>query len=810
MGLFMSRLFRDLKARKFQVLILMFILGLGGSIWFGLLNSLEWRRQASDEFNSDYNLDDGVLTVANEYGWDQTQIKQIMSEYPELDQIEAVNYRFRYSLSYEFNGTRGFTVMRGYLYGYDVESFTAAPVDGFVLRKGNLLDTSDIGEDVILLDDNFRDEHGLELNDPINLRLLDKMQMVQMTGTVRSPEWVFSMDPESTAITMMSSFGIGYTLLPNLQSWLNISDNINQIVFKVDPSADPDTVGEDLETYFESKGITVSYKSRESYPAQAMLQNDMDGDEKTYKKFAQIVYIVAIFSLWISINRLVIQQRREIGIDLSLGTSRKKILLYYLSYGLLIGLGGSVFSIIFGYWIGNALGDLAWDILNIPVPETEINWNFALQSVIFSLLCSLISAWWPAWKSSRMVPINALRQDPALAATGKTVGKVFSWIFTPLTAASINARIGLRNVLRNRRRTIATILGFGLAISLIIFMLGTMSTFNGTIDDYTTQQGDWDLRATFYAPIPYDMTDQITQDNRVDDHYFGLSYFAKIHGSEESDVIQLMSFSKFDFIPLKLDANFEEDSIVISKKLADELAISNTDLINVDHLVFGSTGYSMQSTSLTVTNLHNRASKLEAFVPWVSLQNLMNVSGAANQLLLTVGDENINSVREELYKLPFVQLVEVHEDIKSDIEEAIEQFMGAFYAFYVICFLIAFAVILLTSLITHSERTRETGTLATLGASDRMILKISFWEASFMAVVSILIGYSLGYLILGSVLIPMIEAKYGTLVFEPKIIYSEWISVGIIAWLIALISQLPLLKSLRKMDLSQATKVRDF
>ena len=79
MGLFMARLFRDLKERKFQVLILMFILGLGGSAWFGLLNSLEWRRQAFDEFNNDYNLDDGVLTISNEYGWDQTEIKQIMA-----------------------------------------------------------------------------------------------------------------------------------------------------------------------------------------------------------------------------------------------------------------------------------------------------------------------------------------------------------------------------------------------------------------------------------------------------------------------------------------------------------------------------------------------------------------------------------------------------------------------------------------------------------------------------------------------------------------------------------------------------------
>jgi len=118
--------------------------------------------------------------------------------------------------------------------------------------------------------------------------------------------------------------------------------------------------------------------------------------------------------MWISISRLVNHQRREIGIDLSLGTDDKKILLYYLSYGFLIGVLGGIFSIIFGYYVGKGMGSLTEELLNLPGWETNIRMDFALQAWTISLTVSLLSAFWPAWKSSRLLPITALRQDPSL------------------------------------------------------------------------------------------------------------------------------------------------------------------------------------------------------------------------------------------------------------------------------------------------------------------------------------------------------------------------------------------------------------
>ncbi|MCG3219398.1 MAG: hypothetical protein H7643_10475, partial [Candidatus Heimdallarchaeota archaeon] len=55
----------------------------------------------------------------------------------------------------------------------------------------------------------------------------------------------------------------------------------------------------------------------------------------------------------------------------------------------------------------------------------------------------------------------------------------------------------------------------------------------------------------------------------------------------------------------------------------------------------------------------------------------------------------------------------------------------------------------------------------------------------------------------------MFAAEYDALIIQIGLPIETWFIVGLIMWVIALISQLPILWVLKKMDLSQATKVRD-
>ncbi|MHA1910365.1 MAG: ABC transporter permease [Candidatus Kariarchaeaceae archaeon] len=810
-SIFVSRLLRELWKKKIQVIILMLLMGFGGSAWFGMRSAVDWRKELIYNFFDDYGLDDGVINIQQEFGVNQTELLEVLSTFEHLDELDAWDTRYRLSISLEFNDSRGLKVTKAFLYGLPLESFESGEIDTLAIRTGRSLTADDLLESVFLLDDTFRRENDLEINDTVNLRIQETVQTSMIAGGIRSPEWIFLMDPETAVFSLSSSFGVGYALLPTMQSWLNISNNVNQLVFKSSPEVDPEIIGEQLKAHFLANDIIVDFKGRDDFEAHTLVVKDVESDDDAMMSFAIIIFIVAAFSIWISISRLVNHQRREIGIDLSLGTDDNKILLFYLSYGLLIGIFGGIFSTIFGYYVGKGMGSLTDELFNLPSMDTNIRWVFAFQAGGICLAISLLSALWPAWKSSRLLPIAALRQDPSLVPTVKIVTKVITWIFTPIILLSINAKIGLRNVLRNRRRTIAVILGIAFCLGQIIFVLGAMAAFQDSVHIYATDQGEWDLRVTMSVPVTYETTQEITDDIRVTNYHYGLNYFGKIYNGPDTSMVQLLAFSDSSSIPLKLDSSLVENSstIAISKELAKDLGVKTNDNISLENVVFGSSGNNLKNSTLQITSFHDRVAKFEAIIPMETLQRLMNVTTSSNMLFLDVEPSSESSVRELLYQLPYVRIVEVHDDLSGDIDEMFEEFKGIIYTLYVICFLIAFFVILLTSLITISEREREIGTLSTLGASDRMILNISLWEATFQVIGGIILGFLFGFFLLDQILKEMFSSQYDALIIQIGLPIETWIIVGLIMWVIALISQLPLLRVLRKMDLSQATKIRD-
>ena len=98
-SLFVSRLIRDLWKKKIQVIILILLIGFGGSAWFGLRSAIDWRRDTLYNFFDDYNLDDGVININQEFGTNQTELLEVLSSFEHLDQMEAWDTRYKLSIS---------------------------------------------------------------------------------------------------------------------------------------------------------------------------------------------------------------------------------------------------------------------------------------------------------------------------------------------------------------------------------------------------------------------------------------------------------------------------------------------------------------------------------------------------------------------------------------------------------------------------------------------------------------------------------------------------------------------------------------
>ena len=98
----------------------------------------------------------------------------------------------------------------------------------------------------------------------------------------------------------------------------------------------------------------------------------------------------------------VTERTREIGIRMSMGARPSNILMQFLLEAVILALLGGILGIILG--ILGAAGvahSLGWPLVVSP--------EAVLLTVLASAGVGVVSGYYPAWKASRMEPIEALR-----------------------------------------------------------------------------------------------------------------------------------------------------------------------------------------------------------------------------------------------------------------------------------------------------------------------------------------------------------------------------------------------------------------
>ena len=100
----------------------------------------------------------------------------------------------------------------------------------------------------------------------------------------------------------------------------------------------------------------------------------------------------------------VTQRTREIGILRAMGIRRSQILQVFLLQGALLGLIGSAIGASFGYLLVMAFNQFGPKLFYIEVPSYLISGAAAVATVV-----GILAALAPAWRASRLDPVQAIR-----------------------------------------------------------------------------------------------------------------------------------------------------------------------------------------------------------------------------------------------------------------------------------------------------------------------------------------------------------------------------------------------------------------
>jgi len=129
-----------------------------------------------------------------------------------------------------------------------------------------------------------------------------------------------------------------------------------------------------------------------------------------------LIVMVAALNIVATLVLLVMEKNRDIGILLSMGATRRAILWIFMLQGLIIGLLGTVCGLVLGISLSWILD--TYQLISLPeqvyylshVPFLLVPADFIVVGLL-AVAVSFLATIYPAWRASRLDPVEALRHE---------------------------------------------------------------------------------------------------------------------------------------------------------------------------------------------------------------------------------------------------------------------------------------------------------------------------------------------------------------------------------------------------------------
>ena len=522
------------------------------------------------------------------------------------------------------------------------------------------------------------------------------------------------------------------------------------------------------------------------------------GQTKSIKSLATVFplvfYAVAILVSLISMNRMVEDDRGEIGTLKSLGFTNKEIITKYLLFSLIATLIGGIIGIALGLTAIPYLIFVIYKILFV-LPNFHIGLNplMSIGGIVIAIICICGATLITAYKVLKGKPAELMRPK-APAAGKKILLEKISFIWHKLNFSN---KITIRNIFRYKKRVLVTIVGICGCTALMLCGFG----IKDSIVDITNMQfiDTFKYDETVYTnDLDINEVDQIFNNDKIKEYILAEQITATIDKSKVTMIaIDSSDFNKI-FNVKDLETNKQKtltkNSIMITDKLAELQGLTIGDTITI--LDGDAKEYKLKITDIVKNYIEHYIyidkSQLEEFNPNTVFLNTNNITEKEQDELskeLLKNDCIINVIHTETLM-----------DSTSDMVKSLDLIIAVLV---VLAAALSFVVLYNLSNINITERKREIATLKVLGFYNKEVDNYITRENMILTLLGIIPGFVLGYF-LTFITIGTVEMENTR--FIRDITLQSYLYSAIISIVFTLIVNFVTHFSLKKIDMIESLK----
>jgi len=760
-----KKLLRTALKYKAQFISMIIMVALGVGIFVGF--NMEWM---SIEYNTEKFFEETHLSdykIMDEKGYSEDDYSEIAA----IDGVEGASRALTVNMSVDDGGNEqlkgdalSVTVLKNY-----------GSVSTFKLMEGEDYPTDDSSDyEGIWLSSKYAENNSVGIGDVIKLTYKSVSIESTVKGLIMSGEYLICVNESSQLMPDYTTYGYCY-ITPQLVKKALGTEYYTQINIVSDLSKT------DMENAVNAAfGKTTLLLTRDENLSYSGAESEAD-EGKTMGNILPVLFLlIGVLTMITTMHRITVNEKTQIGTLKALGFRDKRILWHYTSYGLFIGIVGTLLGIALGYGIAAMImgeGGMMSTYLDLPYHSLVMYWYYWFVLVALIAFLTLIS-FLSVKQMLKGTAADALRPYTPKKMKKLAIEKTKLWGKLPF-----GTKWNTRDLFRHKARSLMTLIGVLGCMVLIVGGMGMKDTMDVFLDDLD-KTNNYTTKITLAEDISYEKADML---NTLYGGDWVASTSVKLNDDPVSLEIYEISNDMIRFTDEKDNIiGLNDDGAYICRRIADT-GISVGDTITVSP--YGSSG----SYSIKVVGIIRSVS--ESIVMTKNYADSVSIPYTITSIFTDMEAKDI-APNDSITNTQSQQTI-------MDSYDSFMEIMNMMIVLLIVAAVILGIVVLYNlGVMSYVERYREMATLKVVGFRDRHIGRLLIGQNIFITVIGIILGLPAGFGVL-YLLIKMLASEYELKVTVGALTYI--VSV-VLTFGVSLLVGLMVARKNKKIDMVEALK----